>query len=535
MRRLFFMAVLLPFLLCSCMTRIVTVSPDAVGTGIYNNGAYGNRTYSTTVTVPKKHTVTTTRVTAVNEDISLYLDLQAVAAAFAQSANIDEFERLLNNASYMLSNLDLNRDGYIDYLRVLETVEGRAHVFLIQAVLAANIFQDVATVVAEVAGTSSAYVQIIGSSYIYGPNFIVQPVYIVTPPIFAHLCRPAYQPWRSPWYWGHFPSYYKRPAPIFLNHYQAYVHTFMTNHVYCHEVTYLDKCHYPDYDRVSRPIQRNDYGQQHPEQSFTQRFADQEARTSINTGTGNASSARVVNARDVIERQAASREVTTSSTRTRQTSTTTRQAVPATQTTSRSQQSAQPSSQSQSSSRTATTSSRNQQSAQPSSQGQSSSRTATTSSRNQQTTQPATQSQSSSRTSTTSSRNQQATQQTTQQATQSSSSSRTATQSTSRTAQPATQPATKPAASSTRQSQPATQPAQPTQSRQSSSRASSRDSQTTVSSRVSTSGTSETRIKTVSSSGETSTVKRGSDSQQSSTASSRSAGSTTSSRGAGGR
>ena len=506
------MAVLLPFLLCSCMTRIVTVSPDAVGTGIYNNGAYGNRTYSTTVTVPKKHTVTTTRVTAVNEDISLYLDLQAVAAAFAQSANIDEFERLLNNASYMLSNLDLNRDGYIDYLRVLETVEGRAHVFLIQAVLAANIFQDVATVVAEVAGTSSAYVQIIGSSYIYGPNFIVQPVYIVTPPIFAHLCRPAYQPWRSPWYWGHFPSYYKRPAPIFLNHYQAYVHTFMTNHVYCHEVTYLDKCHYPDYDRVSRPIQRNDYGQQHPEQSFTQRFADQEARTSINTGTGNASSARVVNARDVIERQAASREVTTSSTRTRQTSTTTRQAVPATQTTSRSQQSAQPSSQSQSSSRTATTSSRNQQ-----------------------TTQPATQSQSSSRTSTTSSRNQQATQQTTQQATQSSSSSRTATQSTSRTAQPATQPATKPAASSTRQSQPATQPAQPTQSRQSSSRASSRDSQTTVSSRVSTSGTSETRIKTVSSSGETSTVKRGSDSQQSSTASSRSAGSTTSSRGAGGR
>lgn len=512
MRRLFFMAVLLPFLLCSCMTRIVTVSPDAVGTGIYNNGAYGNRTYSTTVTVPKKHTVTTTRVTAVNEDISLYLDLQAVAAAFAQSANIDEFERLLNNASYMLSNLDLNRDGYIDYLRVLETVEGRAHVFLIQAVLAANIFQDVATVVAEVAGTSSAYVQIIGSSYIYGPNFIVQPVYIVTPPIFAHLCRPAYQPWRSPWYWGHFPSYYKRPAPIFLNHYQAYVHTFMTNHVYCHEVTYLDKCHYPDYDRVSRPIQRNDYGQQHPEQSFTQRFADQEARTSINTGTGNASSARVVNARDVIERQAASREVTTSSTRTRQTSTTTRQAVPATQTTSRSQQSAQPSSQSQSSSRTATTSSRNQQTA-----------------------QPATQSQSSSRTATTSSRNQQATQQTTQQATQSSSSSRTATQSTSRTTQPATQAATKPAASSTRQSQPATQPAQSTQSRQSSSRASSRDSQTTVSSRVSTSGTSETRIKTVSSSGETSTVKRGSDSQQSSTASSRSAGSTTSSRGAGGR
>lgn len=35
----------------------------------------------------------------------------------------------------MISNLDLNQDGYVDYLRVVETVEGNTHVFVIEAVL----------------------------------------------------------------------------------------------------------------------------------------------------------------------------------------------------------------------------------------------------------------------------------------------------------------------------------------------------------------------------------------------------------------
>lgn len=39
---------------------------------------------------------------------------------------MEEFEYLLNDASYMLSNLDLNGDGYVDYLRVMETIKGRA-------------------------------------------------------------------------------------------------------------------------------------------------------------------------------------------------------------------------------------------------------------------------------------------------------------------------------------------------------------------------------------------------------------------------
>lgn len=315
MKRVVLLLALLPLFCTGCMTRIVTMSPDT--------GNYGS--YSTSVTIPKKHTVvTTTRAIAASEDISLYLDLQAVAAAFAQSSSVQEFERMLNNASYMLSNLDLNRDGYVDYLRVLETVEGRAHVFLIQAVLARNIYQDVATVVAEVSGVRSAYVQVIGSEYLYGPRFIIQPTYITIPAIFAHLCKQAYRPWSSPWYWDHFPSYYKHPAPVYLSHYQAYITTFMTNHKYCHDVVYVNEIHYPDYDRVSRPVQRRDYEVQHPERSFKERTADISTAASTatrptasreTTATREASAARETTARETTATREASAARETTATR----------------------------------------------------------------------------------------------------------------------------------------------------------------------------------------------------------------------------
>lgn len=281
---------LMPLLLAGCgPTRIVTLSPTTSRVG----------TYSTTVTIPRTHTMTTTaRVYAADSDISLNLDLQAVSAAFGQASTVEEFENLLNSSSYMISNLDLNEDGYVDYLRVLETVEGNAHVFLIQAVLGANIYQDVATVVAEVSNASNAYVQIIGAPFIYGPQYIVEPVYIAVPPIFAHLHRPAYRPWRSPWDWNRFPPHYRHPAPIFVSHYHAYVDTYMRNHRYCHTVTYIYTCHYPDYYRVSASYMRNDFGRAHPDRDFAVRTANVPA-SSIARPTK--AQGEVFNARDIRE------------------------------------------------------------------------------------------------------------------------------------------------------------------------------------------------------------------------------------------
>lgn len=111
MRRCLILLAVLPMLAGCYATRIVTVSPYSSNSG----------SYYTTVRTPGTRTVSSsTRVVAMDKDISLYLDLQAVGAAFAQSSTVEEFEYLLNDASYMLSNLDLNGDGYHfpDYNRV---------------------------------------------------------------------------------------------------------------------------------------------------------------------------------------------------------------------------------------------------------------------------------------------------------------------------------------------------------------------------------------------------------------------------------
>lgn len=253
--------------------------------------------YSTSVSYPQHQTVTSTQVYATDPDISLQLDLEAVAAAFAQSSTIKEFESLLNNSSYIISNLDLNRDGYVDYLRVVSTMEGYNHVFVIQAVLAPDLYQDVATIIAELPSYGNYRVEIVGAPYIYGPNYIIHPVYLSRPCIFRHICRHDYRPWISPWYWDHYPSWYHHPCPVHVNHYHAYIHSFMRNHHYCHEVHHVHKPYFPDYHRWTSHISRDDYGKRHPEQSFSVRNANVAVQNSALDRAANAD--RKANALDV--------------------------------------------------------------------------------------------------------------------------------------------------------------------------------------------------------------------------------------------
>ena len=61
-----------------------------------------------------------TTVEATSSDISENLDLEAVASVFGESKDLEEFEKKLNDPKTQISNLDLNEDGEVDYLRVLE-------------------------------------------------------------------------------------------------------------------------------------------------------------------------------------------------------------------------------------------------------------------------------------------------------------------------------------------------------------------------------------------------------------------------------
>lgn len=238
-------------------------------------------TYVTTVTTPapKVTTVTTFTVTNYNTDLCFSLDLNAVAAAFAESNSVREFEQILNSSRYMINNLDLNRDGWIDYIRVIETSRGYYHTLLLQACVAPGMFQDIATLVAE-RRPDVLYVEVIGDPYLYGYNYIVRPVFVRRPPMWNVYGHATYAVWSSPYYYGYYPSYYTQPKPVVINHYQAYVTTYMTNHHYCHHCDYPSKPFYSGYTEMTQSHRRNDYGVQHPDNSFERRVT----RTAASSG-----------------------------------------------------------------------------------------------------------------------------------------------------------------------------------------------------------------------------------------------------------
>ena len=301
----------------SCWTSIWTVAPTA------EYVAPVKTVYTTQVTTPspKVTTTTTVTVTSFNNDWSFYLDLQAVAAAFTESNSVQEFERILNSSRYMINNLDLNRDGWVDYLRVIETRQGYYHAFLIQACLAPSVFQDVATLVAEWRA-DRLYVEVIGDRYLYGYNYVVRPVFVKRPPMWDVFGRPTYNPWVSPYHYGYWPSYYTQPKPIYLNHYQAYVNTYMTNHHYCHHCDYPQQPYYTGYTQMTQSHQRNDYATQHPSDGFDQRVTHQLSANGSGVTVRNAGQLRTETQRQA---KSSTETRTSTSTTTRQSGTSTSQ------------------------------------------------------------------------------------------------------------------------------------------------------------------------------------------------------------------
>ena len=210
------------------------------------------------------------KVTATTTDISYNLDLQAVGNIFGVSTDLEDFERRLNAYDTQISNLDLNRDGYVDYLRVVEAQEGYTHVVVIQAVLAQNLYQDVATIEVERYGTGNT-ITIIGDTYLYGASYVLRPTYVSTPVIYNFFYGPNYHVWRSPYYWGYYPTYYRPRTCVHVNVYHQHIITH--NKHYHHTYHYIDD-YRPRFEGIRNTVSRNDYAIAHPEESFSRRNSE---------------------------------------------------------------------------------------------------------------------------------------------------------------------------------------------------------------------------------------------------------------------
>ena len=211
-------------------------------------------------------------VEAENSDISYNLDLRAVADVFADSRNLEEFERRINDYEAGINNLDLNRDGQVDYLRVVETSKRNSHLIVLQAVVGYDMFQDVASIVVERRKNRRHYVQVIGDPYIYGPYYIIEPVYVYVPTIFSWFWGPRYYRWYSPYYWGYYPSYWHHWRPYHTNVYVNNINIYVdkSRHTY----RYSDKITNNHYYEMRQGVSRSDYQRSHPDRSFSSRNID---------------------------------------------------------------------------------------------------------------------------------------------------------------------------------------------------------------------------------------------------------------------
>jgi hypothetical protein len=172
-----------------------------------------------------------TTITATTSEISDNLDLRAIATIFGEASDLEDFERRINDPESQISNLDLNDDNYVDYLRVIESIEGNDHIIIIQSVIDKDLYQDVASIeVQKDRANNRVQVQIVGDVFMYGQNYIYEPVFVHTPMIYNTFWVNNYNPYFSNWHWGYYPTHfnYWSPFPIFRyrNHINLYVGGF---------------------------------------------------------------------------------------------------------------------------------------------------------------------------------------------------------------------------------------------------------------------------------------------------------------------
>lgn len=237
-------------------------------------------------------------VTATGNDISDNLNLEAIATLFGESKNLQQFEHYLNEPRYKISNLDLNHDGYVDYIRVVEHHENNEYVITLQDIIGNDLYQDIATIDVGRNNLGQVNVQIIGNPYFYGSNYIIEPIYTRRPLIYGYFWNPYYSLWHSPYYWNRYPRYY-RPWRVYSAYqYHRNIHRFI-------RPAYFYR--YPSYNRYRHlsfyynRFKRNDYERHHPDLSFQHKYSGVKNHYELNNRRNSSNhyvpSNRVVNRR----------------------------------------------------------------------------------------------------------------------------------------------------------------------------------------------------------------------------------------------
>ncbi|HEY0979070.1 MAG TPA: hypothetical protein VGE21_16485 [Flavobacteriales bacterium] len=188
------------------------------------------------------------------------LSLQGALELFRNAKDMEAFEKALNNPDNKVNNLDLNKDGNVDYIRVVDIGEGDIHAITLRVPVSEKESQDVAVIELEKTGDKSARVLIRGDVLLYGDSVLLEPVSEVMKqekgaggpafgeayPVFvwvnvwgwpcvSYIYAPAYVYWDSPWYWGYYPGWYRPWRPWGWSAWYGYSYHY---HGWCRPVYY---------------------------------------------------------------------------------------------------------------------------------------------------------------------------------------------------------------------------------------------------------------------------------------------------------
>jgi hypothetical protein len=175
--------------------------------------------------------------------------LEGALELFKQSESPEHFEKLLNSPDSKVNNLDLNGDGYTDYIRVFDRYEGDVHVFIMQAVVSDSENQDIAVIELEKKANGQAVLQIIGDEDIYGVTTIIEPtrevrtyaganttntvVNVWSWPVVQYVYGPRYVVWHSYWGWYHRPIWWNPWRPVVYVSYYDYWRPYYSYYAVC--------------------------------------------------------------------------------------------------------------------------------------------------------------------------------------------------------------------------------------------------------------------------------------------------------------
>lgn len=189
--------------------------------------------------------------------------LEGALELFKKSASPEEFERMLNAENSKVNNLDLNGDGNIDYLRVIDQKDGNVHAFIIQAIVSNTESQDVAVIELEKLANGKAVLQITGDEDIYGIETIIEPtqevrvnagtstvqtvVNVWTWPSVQYVYDPYYTVWVSPWSWSVRPIWWYSWRPVAYYRYYGWWQPYRPYYARCysHRVVYAREIYRP--------------------------------------------------------------------------------------------------------------------------------------------------------------------------------------------------------------------------------------------------------------------------------------------------